>query len=70
MEIRDKCPECGNNKPSDFKCDSCGKPLDIGIPITIHYGFAHYLDTLVVHFCCDECAIDYLKKEQLKDKGY
>lgn len=56
---------------SDYEpiyCENCCTILEMGIPITVDFGYGHYLDEVTVSFCSDKCLISYLRKEQNKLK--
>lgn len=54
----------------EFTCDTCRKKLNfadeqIGVPITVKFGYGHYLDGINVDFCSDKCLIKYIEKNKV-----
>jgi len=52
---------------TEIICDECGKIMEC-VPISISFGYGHYLDNIIAHFCGDKCLLSYLRKEQKKNK--
>ncbi len=54
----------------NYVCDNCGKDMEYDT-ITISFGYPHYLDMEVKHFCSDECVADwYLKQNTEGDQHH
>lgn len=68
MKIIKTCGEC-NHSGYDYICDTCGDNLInkfYGVPITVSFGYGHSLDTEEVHFCNEQCQLQYILNELKK----
>lgn len=63
MKKEDRCKHCENTISEYYVCDTCGKNLSDFVPITIQFGYGHYLDEIEVHFCTDQCMMQYMIRE-------
>ena len=61
------CQKCQSKKLIGYICDNCSKFVKGWIPIIIEFDCGHRLVGTTKHFCSDECVIEWLKKEAIKD---
>ena len=61
MRKVNRCKEC-NQVTDYFICDTCGIKL-LQIPITVSFGYWHYLDGEEYHFCTNKCLRDFVNNE-------
>lgn len=52
-----------------YNCDTCGDQLEIGVPITISFGYGHGLDGEEYHFCKYQCLLTFILDELKKEKS-
>lgn len=65
MKKISRCKEC-NQVTDNFICDTCGIKLET-IPITVSFGYPHYLDNEEYHFCDNECLEVFIDEERKKE---
>lgn len=51
----------------EYYCDTCGNQLEIGVPITISFGYGHNLDGEEYHFCNYQCLLPFILGELKKE---
>jgi YHS domain-containing protein len=61
------CTECNHIAETKYYCDTCGRDLIIGVPVTLSCGYGSPLDGEEYHFCNEKCAIKFLITEEVKN---
>lgn len=65
-----ECKECGGEE-KQYLCDTCGVDLlfeNLGLPVTISFGYGSELDGEEYHFCNLNCLKKFINDEISKDK--
>lgn len=69
MIKRKRCKHCNSFYENNYLCDTCGRKLYIGIPITLEFGFGADLDGEKYHFCNHKCLLDFVQAEFKKKEN-